>query len=499
MQGPAFGLQRHAEPLWNQADLRVRRMNAAVKKLGLWSGVGLVMADMVGTGVLTTAGFMARDLSPSFILLDWFVGGLVALAGALAYTALARQIPRSGGEYRYLSSLLHPAVGYLAGWTSLLAGFSVPVALAALAAGAFSETLLPSLDARLAAAGLIMMTSALHAFNLKSSKWTQDLLAIVKAALIVGFIVLGLFYGSNTLPDWQPDAGGADSGFSAQAFFTSLIFITFCYTGWNAATYASEEFREPRRDVPRAMIIGCLSVTGIYLLMNWVFVTNLTHADMTSWIKGDTDRITLAHLVVHKLIGRTAANATSVLVIIALLSAISAMTLIGPRVYAAMAKDHFLPQLLAAKEGKPPAYSVLLQGSLATSLVFFSDFREMLNNVGSILAITTALTVLSLFRRKRWRRGERPAINALVGAAIYASMSAWMVYFSVIASKTIWLLGVPIPSVVLWMLGIVIASLIGYRLTRVVEPEAGTRDKRRRTDDTRTDYSLRPPPSASEP
>lgn len=458
-------------------------MSLSSKKLGLLSGVGLVVADMVGTGVLTTAGFMATDLSPVYILLDWLAGGLVALAGALAYAALARQVPRSGGEYRYLSSLLHPAVGYLAGWTSLLAGFSVPVALAALAAGAFSETLLPSVDGRITAALLIALVSVLHAINMKSSKWTQDLLALVKAALIVGFIVLGLFYGSNELPEWSPPGDVPASGFSAKAFFTSLIFITFCYTGWNAATYASEDFEHPRRDVPKAMIIGCLLVTGVYLLMNWVFVTSLSQADMTGWIKGDTDRITLAHLVVENLTGEAAANAMSALVIIALLSAISAMTLIGPRVYAAMARDRFLPGFLAGKEGKPPAASIFLQGALAMSLVFLSNFREMLNNVGCILAVITAMTVLSLFRRKRWRNAERPPLHALVGATVYACMSAWMVYYAVSVS----------PSVLLWMLGIVVIALIGYVVTRKMDPLAGTRAKRRRGDNRTADYSIRPP------
>ena len=130
----------------------IGRMAVATRKIGLWSGIGLTLADMVGTGVLTTAGFMALDLTPRQILLDWLLGGVIALAGATAYAALARQVPRSGGEYRYLSELFHPALGYLAGWTSLMVGFSVPVALAALAGGAFAQTVLGAVDARLTAA-----------------------------------------------------------------------------------------------------------------------------------------------------------------------------------------------------------------------------------------------------------------------------------------------------------------------------------------------------------
>ncbi len=434
------------------------------RKIGLWSGVGLTLADMVGTGVLTTAGFMALDLTPRQILLDWLLGGVIALAGATAYAALARQVPRSGGEYRYLSELLHPALGYLAGWTSLLVGFSVPVALAALAAGAFAQTVLGSVDARLVAASLIAMVAAAHAIDLEASKRTQDWLAATKGVLIALFILIGLVFGTNALP--PAPAGAADAGFPVVPFFTSLIYITFCYAGWNAAVYASEEFEDPRRDVPRAMLIGCSLVVVIYLLVNWVFVTNLTTADMTGWINGDTDRITLAHLVMQNLLGESAATVMSVVVIVALLSAISAMTLIGPRVYAAMAGDGVLPAVLAARAGHPPTGSVVLQSGLAIVLVFFSGFREMLNNVGSILALVSAATVLSLFRSSRWRPGEPPSIAARAGATIYAAMAAWMVYFAVRSSTTIEIGGSQFPTVILWMLGIAAAATGGYYATR---------------------------------
>lgn len=443
----------------------------SMHKLGLWSGVGLVVADMVGAGVLTTSGFMALELSPSYILLDWTVGGLVALCGALAYAALARQIPRSGGEYRYLSSMIHPAAGYLAGWTSLLVGFSVPVALAGLAAGAYAETVIEGLDGRFLGAGIIALVAVVHASDLQASKWTQDALAVVKALLLVGFVVVGLIAGTNVLPRWGPQ-DASSPGFPVEPFFTSLIFVMFCYTGWNAATYATEEFEHPRRDVPRSMVIGCSAVMVVYVLVNWIFVTNLTQGDMVQWIDSDTDRITLAHLVMVKLAGPSAAAVMSVIVIIALVSAISAMTLIGPRVYAEMAVDRFLPTAFAAKTGRPPSLSVVLQGGLAVSLVFLSGFRELLTNVSSILAVVAAMTVLSLFNYRRWQPGERPGLLPLAGAIVFAVMSGWMVYYAIDASTTVELAGRPVPTLVLWMAGIVIISIAGYVLTRRVRSEA---------------------------
>jgi APA family basic amino acid/polyamine antiporter len=116
---------------------------ASAERLGLGSGVGLVVANMIGAGVFVSAGFMAQQLRPGVILLAWAVGAALALAGAIAYGGVVRVCPRSGGEYRFLSDLLHPFAGYLAGWTSLLVGFSAPIAAPALAAGPFARTLWP--------------------------------------------------------------------------------------------------------------------------------------------------------------------------------------------------------------------------------------------------------------------------------------------------------------------------------------------------------------------
>lgn len=446
-------------------------------KLGLWSGVGLVVADMVGTGVLTTAGYMAFELSPSQILLDWLVGGLVALAGALAYAAVARQVPRSGGEYRYLSTLVHPWAGYLAGWTSLLVGFSFPTAIAALGAGAFGETVFPGLSPKLTAVTFIALITGLHALNMRTSRYTQNVLVVVKAVILAAFVLIGLFKGTNALPAFTAPPG--QTGFPVQPFFTSLIFISFCYSGWNAAAYASDEFDQPQRNVPRAMLIGCGLVMGLYLLVNWVFVTNLTQADMGSWITGDTKRITLAHLVVQNLLGAGAAKVMSVMVMVALMSAISAMMLIGPRVYAAMARDGFLPRVLAGRDGHPPVGSVVLQGGIAIGLIFISQFRELLNDVSSILAIVSAATVLSLFRVRFSRTtsrapGPKPGVLALGCALAFSTMSGWMVYFAVKNSALVHLFGGRyLPKLVLWMIAIFVVATIGYVVTVMLSPRVG--------------------------
>jgi APA family basic amino acid/polyamine antiporter len=398
------------------------------RKLGLWSGVGIVIANMIGSGVLTTPGYMAMSLAPKYILFAWLVGGIAALSGARAYAAIAQAIPRSGGEYRYLSTLWHPILGYLAGWTSLFIGFSQPVALDAQLVGYYSNTLGVDVPWRVVTAVVIIGVTALHAFDLRASRRGQNILVAVKITLVVGFVVVGLLAGSNAWPTWVPEASAG--GLPLAPFFQNLVFIAFCYSGWNAAIYASEEFAEPRRDVPRAMMIGCAAVIALYLLVNWVFVANLTPAHFGAWIGDDPQRITLGHVVMKQLVGTTGARIMSVFMIVALLSATSAMTMIGPRVYAAMARDGYLPAAFAGEGGRPPVGAVLLQGAIALAVAMTTSFIKAIETVGAVLTVMAALTALGVFKLQLDRRQTvKPGIAALVAATIFVGLSSWMLYF----------------------------------------------------------------------
>lgn len=400
----------------------------AARKLGVWTGVGIVIANMIGAGVLTVPGYMALSLAPSYILLAWLVGGIAALSGARAYAAVAQAIPRSGGEYRYLSTLWHPMLGYLAGWTSLFIGFSQPVALDAQLVGYYTATLGVDIPWRVVTALVIVAVTALHAFDLRASRRGQNILVAIKITLVVGFVVVGLIAGSNAWPTWRPEASA--SGLPVGPFFQNLVFIAFCYSGWNAAIYASEEFTEPRRDVPRAMLIGCAVVIALYLLVNWVFVANLTPDHYGDWLKGDPDRITLGHVVMKQLVGTTGARIMSVFMIVALLSATSAMTMIGPRVYAAMARDGYLPAVFAAKGDRPPVGSVLLQGAIALAVAMTTSFIKAIGTVGAVLTLMAALTALGVFKLQFDRRQtEKPGIAALIAAVIFIGLAGLMLFY----------------------------------------------------------------------
>lgn len=432
------------------------------RKLGLWSGVGIVIANMIGAGVLTAAGFQAMDLAPSYILLAWLVGGVAALAGARAYAAVAQAIPRSGGEYRYLSTLWHPMLGYLAGWTSLLVGFSQPVALDAQLVGYYAGTLGVDIPWRVVTVVVILGVTALHAFDLRASRRGQNVLVAVKIVLVLGFVVVGLLAGHNSWPTWRPAASA--NGLPLAPFFQALVFVAFCYSGWNAAIYASEEFTEPRRDVPRAMLIGCAVVMGLYLLVNWVFVANLTPAHFGAWIGDDPSRITLGHVLMKDLIGAGGARVMSVFMIVTLLSATSAMTMIGPRVYAAMARDGYLPAVFAGKDDRPPVSSVLLQGAIALAVSMTTSFINAISTVGTILTLMAALTALGVFKLQfDDRQTEKPGPVAMIAAAIFVVLAGWMLYFAftspILNTVTMPVVG-KVSSPLVWLVFIVLVTVI---------------------------------------
>ena len=423
--------------------------------LGLWTGVGLVVANMIGAGVFLSTGFMAQNLGPAAILLAWVVGAALALAGARAYAAVAELIPRSGGEYRFLSDLLHPAFGYLAGWASLLLGFSAPIALDALAAASYLAMIVPGLPVRPTGAFLVGALVVFHAAGLRSAKRAQNALVGVKALLILGFVTLGLVLGHNHWPDWAPPQRAPGLGW--QAFVGSLFYIAYAFSGWNAAVYAADEFRSPRRDVPRAMLIGCSAVAVVYLLLNWIFVANLAPAQASAVFGYDTTRVTLGHLIATDLLGRAGATAMSALIVVAFISAMSAMTLAGPRVYAAMARDGFLPRILCARSGRPPSASVVLQGAIAIVILYTHEIRQVLQNVGAVLVLFSGLTACTLFR-VRFGRSDRakPSAKVLLAAGIYAASALIMLYVGFRDSA----------RMLLWITGVAAVALGAYGLTR---------------------------------
>jgi basic amino acid/polyamine antiporter, APA family len=387
------------------------------RQLGFWSAVALVVANMIGTGVFTTSGFLLGDLkSPWGVLLVWVIGGLLATLGALSYGALAKRIPESGGEYLFLSRTLHPAAGYVAGWLSLLVGFSAPLAAAAFAFGKYSEPWLGGLSPLVGGSILLVIFSFLHALHVRRGAWVQNAAVGLKVLLILMFVAMAI----QRLPP-LPAFSLGDAPISL--FGISLVWVSFSYSGWNAAIYIGGEIRDAERNLPRALLAGTGLVMALYLALNAVFV----FAAPVSELAG---KVEVGRVAANALGGQGLGKAVSAMVALVLVSSVSSMVMAGPRVYAKMAADGFLPWWLAPRQG-PPRASIALQCILALVLLWSSSFDSLLTYIGFTLGLSTVATVVGLVRL-RWREGKTLAVPGWpwVPALFLAGVTA-MTLFSI--------------------------------------------------------------------
>ncbi len=364
----------------------------STRSLGLTSATALVVANMIGTGVFTTSGFLLADLkSPWPVLAVWVVGGVLAALGALSYGALARRLPESGGEYLFLSRTLHPSLGYVAGWISLLVGFSAPLAAAAMAFGTYAGPWFPQAKPQMLGTVLILVFAGLHAANVRMGAWVQNTVVLFKVILILGFV--GLAAGRLDATH-VPPSQSAPLGLMG----VSLVWVSFSYAGWNAAIYIGGEVTNPERNLPCSLVLGTALVTLLYLALNAVFVFSAPIDELAG-------KLEVGRVAATALGGAVWGNTVSALVALVLVSSISSLIMAGPRVYARMAEDHYLPAWLAAHNG-PPVNAILLQGVLALALLWSSTFDQLLTYIGFTLGLSTAATVAGLMRI-RLREGSQ--------------------------------------------------------------------------------------------
>jgi APA family basic amino acid/polyamine antiporter len=345
---------------------------------------------MVGIGVFTSLGFQVRDLPSGFALLMlWVVGGVIALCGALSYAELATAFPRSGGEYNFLSRIYHKAVGFLAGWVSATVGFSAPTALAAMAFGGYFSGVVPSAPPLLLALALVWSVSLIHLLGIHSASTFQNVSTFLKVALIVVFIVAAFALGSPAPISFAPSAGDAER-IASPAFAVSLAFVMYSYAGWNAVTYIAGEVHDPKRTLPYSVIVAVVTVTVLYVGLNAVFL----YSTPIEQLSGQID---VALVAGQHIFGDTGGRIVGAVICIGLISTISAMMWIGPRVTMVMGEDYPLLSVFARKTASGvPATAVLFQLALVTMLLLTQTFESILEFVQFSLTISSFLTVLGV-------------------------------------------------------------------------------------------------------
>jgi basic amino acid/polyamine antiporter, APA family len=400
--------------------------SAVPRQLGVLTATLLVVANMIGTGVFTTTGLLVAEIgSTGAVLLAWVLGGLFALCGALSYAELAACVSRNGGEYRLLTEIYHPAVGFVAGWVSLVVGFSAPIAASALAFGKYLHALVPSLPPAAAGTVLIVLLALLHGARVTTGAAVQNAFAAAKVLLIVLFVA-GAAWLLPGRAHWSLSAPGRavlDPGFAV-----GLIFVSFAYSGWNGAAYLSGEIRRPARNLPLALGLGTGVVMLLYVALNAVFLVGTPPDRLAGAVE-------VGHVAAVSIFGEGAGRVLSSLIALALVSSVSAMTMVGPRVYEAVGEDHpALAFLRWRSKGGGPIVSIALQTLLALVMLLTLSFDALLVYIGFTLSASAALTVAGVFvHRRRNPDAARPyrAWGYPVTPALFVSFACFMIAYSV--------------------------------------------------------------------
>ena len=402
-------------------------------------GVALIISNVIGVGIFTTPALIARLVpEPGAMLGLWIAGGALALAGAMSYAQLGRMWPWAGGEYIYLSKGYGRIAGFLSGWTSLIAGFSGAIAACAVGLVIYLGQYFPALASdhaffsinfyvgafsfsprSLTAASVIIVFAVLHACNLGAGKITQNALALLILGIVVVFCVAGFAAGTGSWSHFR----AANVPFRPTNWLLAFIPIMFTYSGWNAAAYISEEMHDTRRTIGPALLIGTGIIIALYVALNALYLYAIPPAQMQN-------AINVGDVAAHALFG-VGRNFVTPALIVALMGAISAMTIAGPRVYFAMSRDGaFLPSFarVSPRLGTP-ALAIALQALWCVLLVTAGSFEQILNYTGFTILLSSGAAVAGLFvvRRRELRANPRLWLKMLAPAVFVAACAAIVV------------------------------------------------------------------------
>ena len=416
----------------------------------------VVVANMIGTGVFTSLGFQLLDIRSGFALLSlWAIGGLIAVCGAMTYAELGAALPRSGGEYNFLSRIYHPSAGFVSGWVSSTVGFAGPTALAAMTFAAYMLSIFPGAagpwSERLLAGALVVALTVVHATNRRNSGGLQLVFTVLKVAIIFAFILGAvLLVETPQTVNFFPAAGDAAIIGSGE-FAVALIYVSYAYTGWNAATYLSSELDNPQRNIPLILMTGTFVVTLLYVGLNFAF---LVAAPMDSMV----GQVEVGFIAAESAFGEAGGRFTGIVLAMLLISTVSAMVMAGPRVIQMIGEDFpLLAALGKTNAGGIPARAIYTQCFITLLFIFSSTFESVLVFSGFTLALNTLATVSSIFVL-RWREPdlERPYRTFLypLPPLIFLGLTGW----------TLWFVMTTRPVEALFSLALVASGLLAYWL-----------------------------------
>ena len=390
------------------------------------AALALVIGNMIGTGVFVSLGFQAGDMPSGFVIaLLWLTGGVLAFCGAVNYAELTAAFPKSGGEYQLLSQVYHPGVGFVSGWVSFIAGFPAPVALNALLIGGYVCSIFgveSGFMEKAVAAGVVIMVTGAHLISVSFSGRFQSISTALKVLLVAALAVSGFLIPEGQPVSFLPRSGDGKLIWQ-MAFFNSLVYVLYAYSGWNAACYVAGEIKNPGRNVPRALLLGTGIVTLLYIAVNAAMIYSTPVAELAA--AGPE----AARVAAGRIFGPAGGALIAGLIGLGLISSISAMTWAGPRVTQQVGQD--FPQLSWLARTSPssvPVTAVGLQCLMALVLVLSGDVQQLIDRTIFLLEVMTLLTVFGVVHLRSFRpQIERPlkAWGYPFTTILYLAMVGW--------------------------------------------------------------------------
>jgi basic amino acid/polyamine antiporter, APA family len=415
-----------------------RKTQELIRSIGLRSAIALVVANIIGAGIFTTTGFQAGALGhPGYILMLWVVGGVLAFSGALCYAELGAAMPRAGGEYVYLRETFGLSLGFMSAFVSLFAGFAAPIASALKSLVLYLSHFFPGLASQpilwgvidlndWIAVGLTWTLVAIHLRGVRGGIRFNDWVTLFKVAGIVMIIAAAATIGKGQLSNLTY-VSGSYLGLSAAdrwgAFANSLIFVMFCYSGWNASAYVAGEIVEPRKTLPRSLLLGTLIVVVLYVALNLVYFYGANVDELAN-------RAEVGLIASRSLFGDFGTTLVTLVLSVSLLASASAMTIAGPRVYYALGRDYSPFRIFAGVNpgtGAPSA-SLILQGVITTGMILSGGVDQIQQYVGFTLTLFASIGVSCVIVLRFTRPGMNRPFRTWgypVTPVLFLAVSAW--------------------------------------------------------------------------
>lgn len=373
-------------------------------KIGFLAATALVISNMIGTGIFTSLGFQLVEIRHcASILFLWLAGGVIALCGALVYGEIGSAIPRSGGEYVYLRKIYNPVLGFLSGFISMTVGFAAPAAISSIAFGTYCMRVLDLPAPVQPAAALLCLLTILHCFHNRMSSALQITVTTLNICMMIFFIAAGLRFASPVPAGFcSPDIDMLKE-IMQPACAVALVFVTYAYTGWNAAAYIAGELDRPQTILPRSLVVGTVLVAILYLLMNFTFLATAPASELAGQLE-------VAFISARYIFGLAGAKITATMICLLLVASVSSLVFIGPRITAEIGRD--IPLLgffsVLSRTGIP-VRAILLQFIISMSMILTTTFEQALTYVGFTLNLCSLLTVVGVVvHRKRYPHDPRP-------------------------------------------------------------------------------------------